>query len=106
MSNSIVDFFISRNRATLLTFIIIVVLGLYVFNIIPKEKAPDVEIPMVMIDVILDGASPEDGERLLVRPMEDALRSIENIKEMTAVSTDGRAYVVWNLMPDLIATKP
>ena len=94
MSNIIVDFFLQRNRATLLIFTIIILTGLNIFSIIPKEKTPDVKIPIIMVNSVLNGASPKDTERLLARPMENALRSVENIKKMTSVSTDGRAYVI------------
>ncbi len=40
-----------------------------------------------------EGISPEDAERLLVRPMEKELRAIEGVKEMTAIASEGHAAV-------------
>jgi len=42
----------------------------------------------------LDGVSPEDGERLLARPMEHELRSLEGVKKMTSISSEGHASVL------------
>jgi len=67
--------------------------GLVAYNTIPKEAEPDIEIPIIYVSISHDGISPEDSERLLVRPMEQELRSIEGIKEMTANAYEGGANV-------------
>ena len=61
---------------------------------IPKESNPDIDIPIIYVSMSLDGVSPEDAERLMVRPMEEELRGIEGIKEMTATAYEGGANVV------------
>ena len=58
---------------------------------VPKEAEPDINIPMVYVSMTHDGISPEDAERLLVRPMEQEIRSIEGIKELTANAYEGGA---------------
>ena len=37
-------------------------------------------IPIIYISITYEGTSPEDGERLIIRPMEKQLRSIEGLK--------------------------
>ncbi len=49
---------------------------------------------MMYVSMSLDGISPEDGERLLVRPMEHELRSLEGIRKMTSTSSEGHASVM------------
>src|SRR5690606_6896725 len=78
----------------LLLFVFLLVAGFAAYQIIPKEANPDVAIPMMYVSVTLDGISPEDADRLLVRPMEQELRSLEGIKEMTSTSTEGHASVM------------
>jgi multidrug efflux pump len=63
------------------------------YTTIPKEAEPDIEIPIIYVSIEHEGISPEDSERLLVRPMEQELRSIEGIKEMTANAYEGGANV-------------
>ena len=60
---------------------------------IPKESQPDVAIPIIYVSMTYQGISPEDAERLLVRPMEKELKAIEGIKEMRAIAGEGHASV-------------
>ena len=82
-----------RSRTVTLSLLVVLVGGLVAYGTIPKEAEPDIEIPIIYISITHDGISPEDAERLLVRPMEQELRSIEGIKEMTANAYEGGANV-------------
>jgi len=83
-----------RSRATLALFVFLLVGGMAAYQAIPKEANPDVVIPMMYISMSLEGISPEDGERLLVRPMEQELRALEGVKKMTSISSEGHASVM------------
>ena len=67
--------------------------GLGAYFAIPKEANPDVSIPIIYVSVSLEGISPEDAERLLVRPLEQELRSLEGVKEMRSMASEGHASV-------------
>jgi len=83
-----------RSRTTLLLFLFLLLGGMAAYQAIPKESNPDVTIPMIYVSMTLEGISPEDGERLLVRPMEQELRSLEGIKEMRGTASEGHASVM------------
>lgn len=85
---------IDRSRTTLLTLLFLILGGVVAFQTIPREANPDVTIPMIYISMTLEGISPEDAERLLVRPMEQELRSLEGIKEMRGTASEGHASVM------------
>ena len=85
---------IHRSRTTLLTLLFLLLGGTVAFQVIPKEANPDITIPMVYVSLSLQGISPEDGERLLVRPMEQELRSLEGIKLMRSTASEGHASVL------------
>ncbi len=85
---------IDRSRAVITLLVFLFIGGLVAYNAIPKEANPDVAIPLMYVAMTLDGISPEDAERLLVRPMEHELRSLEGIKKMTSVSSEGHASVM------------
>ena len=61
---------------------------------IPKESDPDIAIPIIYVLIPHDGISPEDAERLLVRPMEQELRNVEGLKELRATAREGHATLV------------
>ncbi|MFL1404480.1 efflux RND transporter permease subunit [Marinobacter sp. M1N3S26] len=83
-----------RSRTTLLLLLFLLLGGFAAYSTIPKEANPDVTIPTIYVSVTLEGVSPEDGERLLVRPLEQELRSIEGIKEMRSTAAEGYAAVI------------
>ncbi|MDH3953724.1 MAG: efflux RND transporter permease subunit, partial [Gammaproteobacteria bacterium] len=90
----IIETAMSRSRTVLLSLAVVLLAGVIAYMTIPKEAEPDIEIPMIYVHITHDGISPEDGERLLVRPMEQELRTIEGIKEMTANAYEGGANVL------------
>ncbi|MBL4835664.1 MAG: efflux RND transporter permease subunit [Pseudomonas sp.] len=92
--SSMIHAAIGRSRAVITLLVFLFIGRLVAYNAIPKEANPDVTIPMMYVSMTLDGISPEDAERLLVRPMEHELRSLEGIKKMTSVSSEGHASVM------------
>ncbi|HFQ14799.1 MAG TPA: efflux RND transporter permease subunit, partial [Rhodobacteraceae bacterium] len=83
-----------RPRTVLTVMVVLVVAGIVAYLTIPKEADPDIPVPVFQILVIHNGISPEDAERLLVRPMETELRSLEGLKELTAVAGQGYAVFI------------
>ncbi|MBV9570132.1 MAG: efflux RND transporter permease subunit [Alphaproteobacteria bacterium] len=83
----IVDWAVQNTRLVIAALVVTILAGIYAFIAIPKESDPDIPIPYIVVQVYYPGISPEDSERLLVKPMENYLRSIQGLKEMT-----GRAY--------------
>ena len=90
----LIDVAMSRYRTVILGLATIVVAGIYTYITIPKEAEPDIEIPVIYVQMTHDGISPEDAERLLVRPMEQEIRTVEGIKEMVAEAYEGGASVI------------
>ncbi len=88
-----VDWAIKRRRGALLVLFFFLVAGIVAYGDIPKESEPDIAIPIIYVSMTHEGISPEDAERLLVRPMEKELKSIEGVKEMSAVASEGHASV-------------
>ena len=88
-----IDAAMTRSRTVILGLMVILVAGLYAYATIPKEAEPDIEIPIIYVQMTHEGISPEDAVRLLVRPMEQEIRSVEGIKEMIAEGYEGGASV-------------
>lgn len=90
---ALIDAALSRARTMLTLLVMILIAGVITYITIPKESSPDITIPIIYVSVGHQGISPTDAERLLVRPIEQELRSIEGVKEMTAVASEGHASV-------------
>ena len=73
-------------RTTISILIFILISGSLVFNNIPKESNPDVSLPYIYVSMNLTGISPEDAEKLLIKPIEEEVKNIEGKKELKSTS--------------------
>ncbi|TVR82209.1 MAG: efflux RND transporter permease subunit, partial [Rhodospirillales bacterium] len=89
-----IDAAFARTRTVIAALLLILVAGTVAFIGIPKESEPDINIPIIYVSMHHEGISPEDAERLLIRPMEVELRAIQGVKEMRAKGFDSGAFVL------------
>ncbi len=82
----IVETAIANARLTISVLLFLMLAGTMAYISIPKEAEPDIQIPILYVSMHYDGIAPEDSERLLLRPMETALKSITGIKKMTSTA--------------------
>lgn len=92
--NAIINTALTRIRTVLSALVLILLAGTYAYIAIPKESSPDIDIPNIYVSVSLEGISPDDSERLLLRPLEQELASIEGIKELKATAYQGGGNVL------------
>ena len=90
----IVETAIANARLTLSILVFLMLSGAMAYVNIPKEAEPDIQIPIIYVSLGYQGISPEDSERLLLRPMETALKSIAGIKKMNSTAYQGGGNVV------------
>ena len=95
----IVKLAIRNARLTISVLIFLIVAGAFVYQSIPKEAEPDVAIPIIYVSLAYQGISPEDSERLLLRPVENRLKTLKGIKEMRAAAYQGGGFVLVEFDP-------
>jgi len=83
-----------RPRSVLTMMVVLVFSGIYVYLTIPKEADPDIQVPVLYVSITQEGISPEDAERLLIKPMESELRGLDGLKELTATGSQGHAGII------------
>ena len=93
MVSAIISAAIDRSRTVIFVLLFILISGYAAFKAIPKEADPDVAIPIIYVSMSYSGISPDDAVRLLVRPMEKELKTIEGIKELRSTGSEGHASV-------------
>src|SRR6266700_276341 len=89
-----IDYAISHARLTIATLIFLLLAGLVAYVTIPKEAEPDVRVPIIYVQLSQRGISPEDSERLLLRPVETQLKSVGNVKEMRSTAFEGGGFAL------------
>ncbi|MEX2469498.1 MAG: efflux RND transporter permease subunit, partial [Pseudohongiellaceae bacterium] len=83
-----IDTAVSRARTTLSVFVAVMITGFVCYRIIPVELNPDVEVPVIVTTIIHNGISPEDAERLLARPAELELKTLDGITQIDTFSSE------------------
>ena len=86
-------FVVDHSRATLSIMLLILFAGAGSRLSMPVEMNPNVTLPVVMIMVRHDGISPEDGARLLIRPIEKELKTLDGLEEVQATAQESMVVV-------------
>ena len=82
----------NKTSVFILTFIILVA-GIMSYSSLPREAAPDVQIPLVIVSTPYFGVSPEDIESLITQPLEKELNAISEVKKITSSSSEGFSMI-------------
>jgi len=94
--------FALKHRTTVFVLIfLIVVIGMVSYLSLPREAAPDIKMPYVIVAVPYPGVGPEDIESLVTNHLETELEDLDDVEEMTSSSMEGLAQVVVKFMPDV-----
>lgn len=83
-----------RKKASVFILMILsIIIGMMSYFSLPREWAPDVQIPLLIVNAPYPGASPEDVENLVTHKLETEFANLEYLKEMTSTSTESAAMV-------------
>ncbi len=80
-------------RVVLTVMVLLIIGGAYSYSILPKESFPRIDIPYFFVLTTQSGVSPRDAERLLAKPIEDRLKDIDGLKNISSSSSKGRVTV-------------
>ena len=89
----IVGFSIKNWRMVIGIMVFAVLGGILALDRLPMDAEPDIPVPFVTVQVVLPGISPEDSERLLVKPMETEIKSIEGVKQINSTAATNVAQI-------------
>lgn len=92
-----------KNRTTVLVLVVlIVVVGAYSYITLPRESAPDVPIPYVLVTTVYEGVAPQDIETQVTMKLEEKLTGLKGMKEVRSTSTEGMSIVIVEFEPDVV----
>ncbi|MDE0306956.1 MAG: efflux RND transporter permease subunit [Albidovulum sp.] len=89
----IVDWSTRHARMVLAMVALSLAAGVLAYTGLPKEGAPDIEVPALFISVPFPGISAEDSEQLLVRPLESRLKDLDGLESINSTAAEGYAGV-------------
>ncbi len=84
---------VKRPIMTTLCFVAVVILGLFSLRNLPIDLYPDVETNTIMVMTTYSGASAQDIEQNVTRPLENVLNSVSNLKHITSKSRENISVI-------------
>ena len=89
-----------KHRMTVYVFVgILIIAGTSAYLSLPREASPDIAIPVIIVNTPYIGASPQDVENLVTRPLEKELQGIENVKVIRSSSVEGASSITVEFHP-------
>jgi multidrug efflux pump len=85
---------IERNRASVAIVVLVLIAGVIARTQMTIETFPNVPVPIVVTQVVHLGISPEDGARLIARPIEQELETLDGIVEVRSTARENLVYTV------------
>ncbi|MDZ5761974.1 Efflux RND transporter permease subunit [Candidatus Cyrtobacter comes] len=92
--HSFIEFFVKKRTAVFFLLILSTIQGLFSYINISKESNPDVKIPFIHVIATHRGISPDDAKRIILKPMENSLKSINGLKKMQSYAKQGAASII------------
>ncbi len=82
------DLALRRPVTTVMVFVAVAAIGLISARLLPLEEFPDISFPGMNITIPFPGSTPEEIERLITRPVEEALATLSGIEEIRSTTRD------------------
>ncbi|MEE2708250.1 MAG: efflux RND transporter permease subunit [Gemmatimonadota bacterium] len=90
---NISEFSVKRPVTIVMIILSLVALGLISYSKIPLMSMPDMSFPQLTVRVPYPSSSPDEVERLITRPLEDALGTIGHLKTLSSTSSGSQSSV-------------
>jgi HAE1 family hydrophobic/amphiphilic exporter-1 len=82
-----------RPVTTVVVFVALALVGVIAARLLPLEKFPDIEFPGIFVQIPYPGSTPEDIERQITRPVEEALATLSGVEQMVSSSREGQSEI-------------
>lgn len=96
----IIEYFLDKSMFLNLFSTLLVVVGTYKAMTMNREAFPIVDFDIVTVTCVYPGASPEEVEKLISKPIEDGLKTVDGIKEIRSTSIENRSGIVVFIDPN------
>ncbi|HEY5912541.1 MAG TPA: efflux RND transporter permease subunit, partial [Verrucomicrobiae bacterium] len=90
---ALADLCISRPVFATMVNLLLVVLGWFSFRSIGVDQFPNVDLPIVTVATTLRGASPEEMETSVTKPLEEIINTVQGIDELSSTSLEGISFI-------------
>lgn len=93
----IYKFAVKRPVTVIMVVLIAILLGTVSLTRLPIDLLPDFEVPVAIVITNYSGVGPQEIEKLITKPIEESIATMNNIKDVTSISSEGSSIVVVEL---------
>lgn len=90
-------FSVKKPLTVLVAVILVLILGFVSFTSMTPDLLPNMDFPMAVLMTTYPGASPEEVEATLTKPLEQSMATLENISTVTSSSSENYSILFWSL---------
>ncbi len=87
------EFSIRKPVTIIVVMLVFVTIGIISMNKLPLELMPDISFPGLSVSIPYPSSSPEEVERIITRPMEDALATVNNLDSLSSTSSSSSSSI-------------
>jgi multidrug efflux pump len=92
---------VKQRTSVMVLALILLVFGVYSYNTLPRESAPDISIPYVFVSTDYAGVAAADIETSITIPIEKKLRGMRGVKRLKSISSEGLSQINVEFLPDV-----
>ncbi len=89
---------VSRPTTVFIIFLLLFLMGIFATLNLKIDLLPDIELPYMLVMTNYPGASPEEVERTITRPLEGGLSNVSNLDQLTSTSSSGTSMVFMSFL--------
>ena len=93
---------LGANQKTVYLFTtVLFIVGIVIYNILPKEQFPDIKVPQIYVQTIYAGTTPTDIENTITKPIEKQIKTISGVKKVKSNSLQDFSIILVEFNPDV-----
>jgi multidrug efflux pump len=93
---------LATNQKTVYLFTtVLFIVGIVIYNILPKEQFPDIKVPQIIVQTIYAGTTPTDIENTITKPIEKQIKTISGVKRVKSNSLQDFSIIIVEFNPDV-----
>jgi hydrophobic/amphiphilic exporter-1 (mainly G- bacteria), HAE1 family len=85
---------VKRPVTTVMAVFVVLLLGFVSLTRLPMDLFPEIDVPVAIVNTSYSGVGPQEVEKLVTSPVEEALATVSNVNEISSVSYEGRSIVI------------
>lgn len=85
---------VKRPVTVLMMIFIVLIMGFVSFTKIPLDLMPEIEIPIAVVSASYEGVGPQEMEKLITQPLEEAVGTTANIRNLSSITREGSSMII------------